>query len=697
MTSIFQAIAISIFAILFLFSSAPAEVASDYEMDQVGQNWLNLIVYQKGAWAESQNPQIVDQQQLIVNDTLLANVYSIEPGGYVVVPVLKELPPVKAYSDNSNLDVNAEGGFAVLLKDVLMERVRLYVDYYGSMEASQASKSEKLFDEINGLKWSQYTLPESEFVNRLGKDVDPGEEGEALLSTSWHQGGPYNNDCPIGDGGRTVVGCVATAAAQIMAYYQWPPHGQGSYSYYWNGDQSCEGTTDGRTLSADFTDPYDWGNIVDNCNDGCDDEQAAALAHLNREVGIAFNMDYGVCGSGTWTYLALTVFPEYFYYDPSIDREWRSDHTQDAWFNLVKEQILLGHPMEYRIYSHAIVCDGWRELDGVKQYHFNYGWNDGHNAWYNLDNLHCPWAGCGLDEEYMIRNIFPKPDADGDGILNDSDNCVLTFNADQKDDDGDEVGNDCDNCPDTPNFDQNDNDGDFLGDACDPDDDNDGIPDEEDNCPFLATANTDDYDGDGVGDACDNCYDIQNPYQYDEDGDGVGDACDGLLHMQAYEVPDGLMGEEYSYQFWAVGGVPPYTWEKSWGQLPYGLTFEAGESGLLAGTPTWASDYSFRIVVTDSDSPAGSDTMLINIMITEPPPPAYICGDASGDEVVNISDAVYIINYIFTGGAAPEPVAAADGNCDGSCNVSDAVMIINFIFSDGGAPCDTNNDGQPDC
>jgi hypothetical protein len=696
-TSIFIHFALFALTILISVSTVSAEVAKDYEMSLVSQNWLNMIVYDRGDWAESQNPQIVNVEQLIVNDTVLANVYSIEPKGYIVVPVLKELPPVKAYSDNSVLDVNAEDGFAKLLRDVLMERVRLYVEYYGSMEASQATKSERLFDEINQTKWLEYTLSEPEFLSRLGKDIVPGEEGEPLLTTSWHQGAPYNNYCPMGDGGTTVVGCVATAAAQIMAYYQWPPHGQGSHSYYWPGDNSCGGSTPGQTLGADFTDPYDWDNIVDDCDEGCDEDQQDALAHLNREVGIAFEMDYGRCGSGTWTYYAVNVFPTYFYYDESIDREWRSNHTQDGWFNLVKEQILDGQPMEYRIYTHAIVCDGWREIDGTKQYHFNYGWDDGHNAWYNLDNLHCPWSGCGLDEEYMIRNIFPKPDADNDGIVNDSDNCVLTMNSDQKDEDDDGVGDDCDNCPDTPNFDQNDNDGDFLGDACDPDDDNDGIPDENDNCPELATSNTDDFDQDGVGDACDNCYDVQNPYQYDENDDGVGDACDGLLHMQAYEVPQAVVGEEYSYQFWAVGGVPPYTWDKVWGQQPYGLLFEEGESGLLSGTPTWASEFSFRVVVTDSDSPPNTDTMLIVMQVTEPPPPAYICGDASGDDELNISDAVYIINYIFISGPEPDPIEAADSNCDGTCNISDAVIIINYIFIGGVPPCDLDGNGDPDC
>jgi hypothetical protein len=73
------------------------------------------------------------------------------------------------------------------------------------------------------------------------------------------------------------------------------------------------------------------------------------------------------------------------------------------------------------------------------------------------------------------------------------------------------------------------------------------------------------------------------------------------------------------------------------------------------------------------------------------------CGDANADEVVNVSDAVYIINYIFAGGNPPDPMEAGDVNCDEVVNVSDAVWIINYIFAAGKEPCDSDGDGVPDC
>jgi Dockerin type I domain len=77
--------------------------------------------------------------------------------------------------------------------------------------------------------------------------------------------------------------------------------------------------------------------------------------------------------------------------------------------------------------------------------------------------------------------------------------------------------------------------------------------------------------------------------------------------------------------------------------------------------------------------------------------PSVFCGDANSDGTINVTDAVYIINYIFIGGEAPYPLENPEVNCDGAVNVSDAVWIINYIFVGGNAPCDVDGDGEPDC
>jgi hypothetical protein len=79
-------------------------------------------------------------------------------------------------------------------------------------------------------------------------------------------------------------------------------------------------------------------------------------------------------------------------------------------------------------------------------------------------------------------------DADGDFVVDASDNCRLTANASQQDLDGDGVGDACDTCPLLRNETNHDEDGDRVGDECDV-------------CPALEDFQKD-VNGDGVGDAC---------------------------------------------------------------------------------------------------------------------------------------------------------------------------------------------------
>ena len=153
-------------------------------------------------------------------------------------------------------------------------------------------------------------------------------------------------------------------------------------------------------------------------------------------------------------------------------------------------------------------------------------------------------------------------DRDGDGVLDDDDNCPDDSNPEQTDTDLDGAGNACDddddndlvldvddNCPFDANPEQFDLDGDGLGDVCDADLDGDGVLNETDNCPDDPNEYQDDTDHDGLGDACDadddndgicdtdqasdgcaagpdNCSTVVNPDQADFDGDGIGDVCD---------------------------------------------------------------------------------------------------------------------------------------------------------------------------
>ncbi len=401
----------SLTVIVFLscVTSPLAEIPTDRETDLVCLNWLQTIVATEGSWNGAPDPAIQSRDILTYQGQQLAVVYGIEPSGHVLVPLLKELSPVKSYSTTSGLDLVGTGnvGYTAMLREVLGARLDEYERLYGDLDRRQPASGTVLFGRRHRTMWDNYAIETDVFAQRMDQGSLKRAQSGPLMTTSWDQGAPYNDLCPVGDNLRCVVGCVATAFAQVMNYWQWPASGVGNYTYWWGGDYSCDGSTPGKYLTAYFDDPYDWDNMPDECMLGCTPEESAAAAELSYEVGVAFDMNYGACGSGAWPGRAETMFPKHFWYDSSITREYRFDFTYDGWFDLLKGQIDLGRPIPYTIYSHEIVCDGWKEIDSLKQIHMNYGWADGHDKWYTVDELHCPWDGCEWFEDYAMINMFP--------------------------------------------------------------------------------------------------------------------------------------------------------------------------------------------------------------------------------------------------------------------------------------------------
>ncbi len=64
----------------------------------------------------------------------------------------------------------------------------------------------------------------------------------------------------------------------------------------------------------------------------------------------------------------------------------------------------------------------------------------------------------------------------------------------------------------------------------------------------------------------------------------------------------------------------------------------------------------------------------------------YLKGDVDGSGDINVADVVWFIFYLFSGGAAPQPLGVADATCDGKINIADIVCLINYIFGGGSVP-----------
>jgi bacillolysin len=166
--------------------------------------------------------------------------------------------------------------------------------------------------------------------------------------------------------------------------------------------------------------------------------------------------------------------------------------------------------------------------------------------------------------------------------------------------------------------------------------------------------------------------------------DGPGDDDENLFSftinpavtITTTSLPDGVEGEAYSYQLVADGGTGAKAWTDKNNELDgTGLTLSA--EGLLAGTPVSPDTITFTARAEDIVGSFDEETLGLIIG------PAFICGDANGDEVINLLDITFIIAYVYMGGPAPIPVESADVNGEGNINILDITYLINFIYNGG--------------
>jgi C1A family cysteine protease len=156
----------------------------------------------------------------------------------------------------------------------------------------------------------------------------------------------------------------------------------------------------------------------------------------------------------------------------------------------------------------------------------------------------------------------------------------------------------------------------------------------------------------------------------------------GALTITTESLPACSLGVYYEQQLETSGGAGAITWSDRDDMLT-GTGLALSETGLLTGMPVVEENISFMALVEDPYD--REDEHFYSIPVDK-----YLAGDANADAQVNLGDAVYVINHIFSGGPAPWPVPmAGDANCDVQLNLGDPVYLINYVFKGGPGPvCD---------
>lgn len=277
-------------------------------------------------------------------------------------------------------NVGRQDGFVITSADDRMPDILGYADR-GSFDINQCPASLQYL-------LNQYQN-EQQLLNKLphAKSIPAATQAKRtaiapLLKSTWSQYGPYNKQTPLHKNENCVTGCVATAAAQMMNYYQHPKSTPELKGYK---TASVRLTIDALPATS-----FDWDKMLPTYRNNNTEEQQNAVAKLNRYVGQAVQMDYTKNDSGADSYWVVREFPKLFGYAADMHRVFRDQYSYDEWNNLIYSELQAKRPVYYFAedatygYGHAFVCDGYQ--DG-EYFHINWGWGGRFNGYYRLSVL----------------------------------------------------------------------------------------------------------------------------------------------------------------------------------------------------------------------------------------------------------------------------------------------------------------------
>ncbi len=286
-------------------------------------------------------------------------------GGFVLVAADDRAREILGYS--------LEGTFSY---DNMPIQLRALIDGYGRQIALLGELPNSTED-----NWFSATLQKGP----VGREVKP-----LLGDIEWNQDAPFNRLCPRDEAGNPMpVGCVATAAAQIMKFHGYPEKGIGSRSY--------STSSLGIALSANFEEvTYDWADMLDSYNGTYTDTQADAVALLSYHVGVACRMDYVPYGSGATAKDIANALKRNFGYDDDMEYIDRTYFNEADWESMLRAELDEGRPIlhfgEGVEGGHAFVCDGY---DTFGLFHYNWGWGGMSDGYYQSAALNPEVLGIG--------------------------------------------------------------------------------------------------------------------------------------------------------------------------------------------------------------------------------------------------------------------------------------------------------------
>ncbi len=346
------------------------------------QNVAQIFLQQKSITTQGNNPYLKNAKRTLQltkavtksksNEFYIFNVEN--EGGFIIVSAEDCATPVLGYGIKGSFDPNNVPENMQNWLEGYKQQIQYAID-------NHILPSEDIKAQWDNLQEGTGIVSSSESAAAVGP----------LLETTWNQSPYYNDLCPYDDNGQAVTGCVATAMAQVMKYWNYPSTGSGSHSYT---DDDCG------EQSADFASTtYDWDNMPNILTGSSTVTEVEAVATLMYHCGVSVEMDYSSYSSGAYViytgwwseYCAENALVDYFGYKSSLQGLLKNDYSETGWIQMLESEIDAGRPVLYSGYTsgpntsgHAFVCDGY---DEDEYFHFNWGWGGSGDGFFTLDAL----------------------------------------------------------------------------------------------------------------------------------------------------------------------------------------------------------------------------------------------------------------------------------------------------------------------
>ncbi len=388
---------------VLMCGSAKAENVDIQTVKQLGAYYFSVAT---GAKAPV-NPDNLVLAKQIDNPTLCIPAlyaFNVEGDGFVVMSASDCVEPVLAYSPVGNLN------------DVDKNPACLYMlNSYAKLISSQQNVEATASAEVRQL-WDQ--LADKKLV------CDP-ETKAVLVQSKWGQGDPdyptFNVCCPVLNGKHVITGCVATAMAMIIKYWNYPikgansnPSGSSTAVWSWNN-------TNIRYNFAKDSNKFVYDSMPASLKYNSEWNYKHAIGKLMFACGVTSKMNWGLDASGTQSEYVKTALPQWFKYSDECRQVNRQSYSNSQWNNMLHDELETNkRPVYYSASDpggsgrdaagHAFVIAGVSSASENK-YYVRWGWDGSSDGFYTLTPASAIEDAGGYRFTYgqaMIYKIHPK-------------------------------------------------------------------------------------------------------------------------------------------------------------------------------------------------------------------------------------------------------------------------------------------------